>query len=254
MTANYQRDDYFEPSTVQLTLTVKDNTNDNVYNETDEGYTLLASIGEDKNNDHDFVLTDTGEDVQFWSEGELDEFVDLWLNGEKLEEGVDYTAVHGSTRITISSQTMQNKTNKDGANTIAAEFRTNDEDNELRRTAQNFRIETISVEPQPDTDPDDQGGSGNSGGQGDNGSQGGSGGQSGNSGSGNTVTVTATGGNSSDGQVPGQAAENAAGTASGSTVPQTGDSLPYMLCAVLALVSACGLAGLLIRRRKFSRK
>ncbi len=254
VTANYQRDDYFEPSTVQLTLTVKDNTNDNVYNETDEGYTLLASIGEDKNNDHDFVLTDTGEDVQFWSEGELDEFVDLWLNGEKLEEGVDYTAVHGSTRITISSQTMQNKTNKDGANTIAAEFRTNDEDNELRRTAQNFRIETISVEPQPDTDPDDQGGSGNSGGQGDNGSQGGSGGQSGNSGSGNTVTVTATGGNSSDGQVPGQAAENAAGTASGSTVPQTGDSLPYMLCAVLALVSACGLAGLLIRRRKFSRK
>ena len=149
---------------------------------------------------------------------------------------------------------VQNKTNKDGANTIAAEFRTNDEDNELRRTAQNFRIETISVEPQPDTDPDDQGGSGNSGGQGGNGGQGGRGGQSGNSGSGNTVTVTATGGNSSDGQVPGQAAENAAGTASGSTVPQTGDSLPYTLCAVLALVSACGLAGLLIRRRKFSRK
>ena len=66
--------------------------------------------------------------------------------------------------------------------------------------------------------------------------------------------MTATGGNSSDGQVSGQAAENAAGTASGSTVPQTGDSLPYTLCAVLALVSACGLAGLLIRRRKFSRK
>ena len=33
----------------------------------------------------------------------------LWLNGEKLVRGVDYTSVSGSTRITIKSQTLQEK-------------------------------------------------------------------------------------------------------------------------------------------------
>ena len=92
----------------------------------------------------------------FVSNGEFDEFVDLWLNGEKLIEGQDYTKEAGSTRITIQSQTFEDKANSDGSNTIAAEFRVDgDSNNELRRTAQNFRLD-IQQEPstggQPSTD------------------------------------------------------------------------------------------------------
>ena len=158
VTANFKSDTYqFESSSVDLTLKVKDNTNTNVYEATDEGYEILDSIGSDETGTYDFVLTEDG-DQMFVSNGEFDNFVDLWLNGEKLIEGEDYTKVAGSTRITIRSQTFKNKANQDGYNTIAAEFRESDsENNELRRTAQNFRL-NLSSTTDPDegtTDPDE---------------------------------------------------------------------------------------------------
>lgn len=138
--ATYGREDYFEPSYADLILNVKDNTNDNVYNATDEGYDILESIGVDEAGNYDFVLSDT-EDQLFVSSGEFEEFQDLWLNGEKLTEGEDYTKVKGSTRITIRSQTFKNKVNQNGPNTIAAEFRVDGDTNKnLKRTAQNFRM------------------------------------------------------------------------------------------------------------------
>lgn len=145
ITAEFVSDTYkFEPSTVDLTLTVNDNTNENVYEATDEEYQILEPIGTDASGTYDFVLTDTGDQL-FVSNGEFDEFQDLWLNGEKLIEGVDYTKEAGSTRITISSQTFQNKVDKNGSNTIAAEFRVdNKRNNELKRTAQNFRLNLSS--------------------------------------------------------------------------------------------------------------
>ena len=157
VTANFKSDTYqFDSSSVDLTLKVKDNTNTNVYEATDEGYEILDSIGSDETGTYDFVLTEDG-DQMFVSNGEFDNFVDLWLNGEKLIEGEDYTKVAGSTRITIRSQTFKNKANQDGYNTIAAEFRESDsENNELRRTAQNFRL-NLSSTTDPDegtTDPD----------------------------------------------------------------------------------------------------
>ena len=89
---------------------------------------------------HDYVLQTT-DDQLFVSTGVLGEFQDLWLNGEKLVDGVDYTKVSGSTRITVRSQTFKNKL-QEGTNTIAAEFRVNgDKNKELKRTAQNFRLE-----------------------------------------------------------------------------------------------------------------
>ncbi|MGI6012493.1 MAG: putative Ig domain-containing protein [Ruminococcus sp.] len=148
VTAAFTSDTYeFESSTVELTLTVLDNTNVNVYESTDEEYQILESIGEDASGDYDFVLTEISDQL-FVSNGEFDEFQDLWLNGEKLVDGVDYTKEEGSTRITISSQTFANKVNKDGTNTLAAEFRVDSErENELKRTAQNFRLDIRQENP-----------------------------------------------------------------------------------------------------------
>ena len=137
----------FDAKTADFTLTVKDNTNDNVYNESDiaDGYILETSIGNETSvGSHDFYLPEIADSL-FVSKGIYPNFVDLWLNGEKLVRGVDYDAASGSTRITISAQTLQNKALKTGVNTIAAEFRDggaanfakdDDPKNALKRTAQ----------------------------------------------------------------------------------------------------------------------
>lgn len=128
-------------TSAEFTLTVKENTNLNVYNESDTSYQLLTPIGvETASGNRDFYVAQI-EDKLFVSEGVFPNFIDLWLNGEKLRKGVDYTAESGSTRITISAQTLQNKATRSGNNTIAAEFRVNgDVNKDLRRTAQNFRL------------------------------------------------------------------------------------------------------------------
>lgn len=135
----------FSSKYATLTLTVKENTNENVYTASDEGYALLTPIGEEVAT-YDFYL-ETIEDSLFVSEGVYGEFIDLWLNGEKLTDGTDYTSESGSTRITVSAQTLRNKANTTGVNTIAAEFRVEgDENQELKRTAQNFRLESTEEE------------------------------------------------------------------------------------------------------------
>lgn len=138
----------FESSTIELTLTVLENTNENVYLASDTNYEIKQAIGT-QTGDYDFVL-ETIEDTVFTSYGEFGEFVDIWLNGEKLVEGVDYEKEEGSTKITIKSQTIEDKANDDGSeNTIAMEFRTETEseedEGELKRTAQNFTVKS-SVE------------------------------------------------------------------------------------------------------------
>lgn len=129
----------------EFELEVLDNTNENVYNATDEAYTIKTPIGTEANaGQHDYYLTLDGADKVFASNGEFGEFIDLWLNGEKLTEGTDYTKTEGSTIITIKSQTL-GTLEKDSSNTIAAEFRVGGNlDNELKRTAQNFTIGEIS--------------------------------------------------------------------------------------------------------------
>ncbi len=130
----------FVSSSKKLVLTVQDNTNTNVYDASDTGYELTTHIGREVGaGTRDYVLT-SFRDQLFVSAGEYDEFVDLWLNGERLTDGEDYTKESGSTRITVRSQTFQTKA-QEGYNTIAAEFRVDgDSSNELKRTAQNFRI------------------------------------------------------------------------------------------------------------------
>ena len=140
----YSKNYSFDDSRMTYTMVVKENTNANVYNASDagDGYSLETPIGiEVTPGSYDFYLAEIA-DTLFVSEGLYNEFIDLWLNGEKLVKGVDYTAESGSTRITISAQTLQNKALQSGANTIAAEFRVDgDMSKELRRTAQNFRLD-----------------------------------------------------------------------------------------------------------------
>ncbi len=137
--AKYSRKEY-TPSTVELVLTIKENTNENVYTSSDEGYAIQEHIGtETGEGTHEYVLRSFG-DQTFVSSGQYDEFVDFWMNGEKLVDGVDYTKESGSTRITVKSQTFKDKA-KNGSNTIAAEFRVDgDKSKELKRTAQNFTM------------------------------------------------------------------------------------------------------------------
>ena len=114
-----KEDYYFGPSRATFTLDVKENTNANVYNESDAdlGYSLEVPVGvETSPGSYDFYLNKI-EDTLFVSEGLYHEFIDFWLNGEKLVKGVDYTAESGSTRITISAQTLQNKALQTGTNT-----------------------------------------------------------------------------------------------------------------------------------------
>ncbi len=131
---------------VSFELTVKNNDNQTVFDETDEGYSILDSIGTDVGN-HDYVLEAPVESV-YRSEGEFEEFVNVWLNGQLLVRDEDYEAESGSTKITIYAQTFETKANQQGINTIAAEFRTTDinalntihDTNKLHVTAQNFRL------------------------------------------------------------------------------------------------------------------
>lgn len=144
-------DGYFDSSYKDFKLVVKPNTDENVYlaSDSDDGYSIKQPIGI-QTGEYSFELNEIV-DTEFTSNGEYGEFVGLWLNGELLEPGVDYDSESGSTKITIKSQTFENRADKDGTNTIAMEFRkdTNgdgkgDSGAEMNRTAQNF---TVKHEP-----------------------------------------------------------------------------------------------------------
>ena len=151
--ADYGRDDYFEPSFKKLSITVLDNENEAVFLSSDDGFSIIPEengengyLGEQVSA-YDFVLTSLDEDEVFISEGNYGEFVKLWLNGQLLEEGTDYTSEEGSTRITIKAQTLRDKTN-DERNTISAEYNENGKRGEnLKRTSQNFRVDLKTEEP-----------------------------------------------------------------------------------------------------------
>ena len=164
MRADYSNPDFL-PSYAQLTLIVKDNTDINIGTATDPGYDIIQPVPNMSLN----VLPGSDSQVLI-SKGEYAEFVDLYLDGEKLVKGTDYTSEAGSTRITILNQTLTRKGT--GTHTLGIEFRTQDS-NELRRAAQNFVVSE-------NANPGENGGNGN---VGDNGNAGGNG--SGNSNNGN---------------------------------------------------------------------
>lgn len=113
-----------------FTLIVNDNTDPNVDGATDEGYTVLQRIPN--------LTMDDPNSYTFVSEGVYTEYQAVYLDGERLIEGVDYTSESGSTRITLRSQTLVSS-NTEGAHTIGVEFRSSSDDS-LKRAAQNYRI------------------------------------------------------------------------------------------------------------------
>lgn len=143
----------FADSKQEYTLTVLDNTDENVDNATDEDYTLLDRIPQTIPDDKEAELR---------SEGELETYRYVYLDGEKLEEGTDYDAEKGSTRITLKSETL--KKAGEGKHTIGVEFRedkaasVNKDDGDLKKAAQNFTIEKTKKDDdtkKPDSGKDD---------------------------------------------------------------------------------------------------
>lgn len=121
---------YFPTSSSTFTLTVEENTDANVEAQTDEGYELTTRLP---------ATVTLGSNQTVTSNGELDEFIDLWLDGQKLVEGVDYEKSEGSTIINALSQVFRNAGN--GTHTLALEFRKNgDLNQDLKKAAQNFTI------------------------------------------------------------------------------------------------------------------
>lgn len=118
-----------------FTLTVKENSDANVESAADPGYELTQRV-------QNMTLSATA-DQTLVSKGNYDEFVALYLDGEKLTEGTDYTSEAGSTRITIRGETLK-KSNTPGKHTLGLEFRTKDT-NTLKRVAQNYEITTTST-------------------------------------------------------------------------------------------------------------
>lgn len=150
----------FAMRTREFVLTITENTDANVDAATDVGYELTRRIPD--------IASDSTEDYIMVSQGEYEEFVALFLDGEKLTEGTDYISEAGSTRITIRNQTLK-RSNTPGVHTLGIEFRTKD-NRILKRAAQNFRI----------TSEADSGNTGNNGGNGNESDTGNTSGSNGN--------------------------------------------------------------------------
>ena len=123
----------FASSTMTYTLDVAENTNLNVDKATDAGYDLTQRISN---------ISASGNYLMI-SQGVISEFKYVYLDGEKLTEGEDYTAESGSTRITIKGQTLTEV--GPGTHTLGVEFRTGETDT-LKRAAQNYTVEDSDEE------------------------------------------------------------------------------------------------------------
>lgn len=170
--------EYFGNSVRIFIIRVVENTDSNVEGATDQGYELTSRVQS--------ITLNSSADQTMVSEGVYDEFVDLYLDGEKLKKDEDYISESGSTRITIKSQTLK-RSNTTGTHTLGIEFRTKDTDT-LKRAAQNYEIRTQSSSG--GNGGSSGSGSGSSGGS----SSGGSGGTGGsrNSGSASNTSSVAT--------------------------------------------------------------
>ncbi len=147
----------FNNSKKTFTLEVLENTDKNVNAATDKGYKVLQRIPN--------ISRNNKKDRLFVSEGVFTEFVDVYLDGNKLTKGVDYDAESGSTRITIKAETLDEDLGK-GTHTLGVEFRVDgDENKELKRAAQNFKVKSGKTkdDQKEDKKQDDNEGSGDNG-------------------------------------------------------------------------------------------
>ncbi len=119
-------------SSAEFTLTVLENTDTNVDDADYGAYYLSTKIN------HDLDTSAIQSEYLMVSQGTYDQFVALYLDGEKLTSGSDYTSESGSTRITIKGQTLAS--GGSGTHTLGIEFRTQDGAYKLERAAQNYVV------------------------------------------------------------------------------------------------------------------
>lgn len=128
-------------SEATYTLSVKENTDDNVENATDEGYGLkerVPTIYIGSESSGNYVNSYTSQ--MMVSNGVFSEYRAVYLDGNKLVEGQDYSAASGSTRIALLTSTLRNVDTTKKEHTLAIEFRTAEGD--LKRAAQNYAVVT----------------------------------------------------------------------------------------------------------------
>lgn len=142
------------------TLAVERNTDENAEASTDPGYELIQRVP-------DFQAgMATADSRTLVSVGPYEEFVDIYLDGRKLERGSEYTSEPGSTRITVRSQTLT-PPGAAGTHTLGVEFRTKDT-GLLKRAAQNYKV-GYDVPDNGDSGSGDGNSGGNNGGSGNGG-------------------------------------------------------------------------------------
>lgn len=176
----------FADDTKTFILTVAENTDDNVEAANDEGYQLTQRIMPVY---LDLAGGSSGTSGQTMvSQGEYNEFVDIYLDGVKLVENEDYTSEAGSTRITIRNQTLA-QSGAPGMHTLGIEFRTQDT-GILKRAAQNY---VVNSGKNPNPDGENSGGNGGGSNEGGNGSGNSGGNEGGSNGSSGAGAVTGEG-------------------------------------------------------------
>ena len=115
----------------EFILTVNKDTEKRVDNYTSEGYEITTEL-KDVN-----ILTDKAKYYRTVSQGDFHNFKNVYIDGKALIRDEEYTAVEGSTIITIIAETLKRKTS--GSHNITLEFRDKDTGG-LRVAAQKFKI------------------------------------------------------------------------------------------------------------------
>lgn len=145
--------------TAEFKLVINDNTDENVWNATDQSYEITTAI---PNTDGTLTIDNMNAAQNSWdsetqvflSQGQFADFIDLWLDGVRLQEGVDYEKEEGSTSLTIRTRTLGGKSV--GTHTLNMEFREGDKElGTLKRAAQNYKITSAQgSKPGQTTKPD----------------------------------------------------------------------------------------------------
>ena len=138
--------------TKTFTMTIAENTDENVWNASDITYEVEQAIGMTSNQTYHYVIDlashdgVVGEyDRTFISKGPYIYHEKVFLDGRELTEGGDYTRSEGSDKIVLQEGTLGNI---NGTHTLAIEFREGGSDGTLKRTAQNYTIEG-GINPPP---------------------------------------------------------------------------------------------------------
>lgn len=131
----------FESDEKEITLTIKDNTDENVKaeEEKDPDSKISIYLG-DENQNFDVSKSEfTNESLVLefaysYAENEED-FDSVWIDGEKLDPS-EYTIEDGSSKITLSDQTIKNQYN--GTHTVTTGYHSDTKG--VKKTAQNYTV------------------------------------------------------------------------------------------------------------------